>query len=138
MKGKEFKLWRRAESERRGSCESDETTLIGCEGTDAPMKFTLEHKLPRRLRYARIYFEAGPTSVLFSLDGASADWHASIGKKRSVGMTDPEYARFRALVPAVELLHSDGERVLIRDSAGYEELWEKPHWTLEGARKRKG
>ncbi len=137
MKGKEFKLWRRAESERRDAGESDETTLIGGTGTDPPMKFMLEHKLPRRLRYARIYFQAGATSVLFSLDGASADWHASIGKKRSVGMTDPEYARFRAEVPAVELLDSDGERVLIRDSAGYEELWEKPHWTLEGARKRK-
>ena len=101
------------------------------------MKFMLEHKLPRRLRYARFYFQAGPTSVHFSLDGTNADWHATIGKKKSVGMTDPEYARFRTRVPAVELLDSDGERVLIRDSAGYEELWERPHWTLESTRKRK-
>ncbi|MDE1858047.1 MAG: hypothetical protein KGI26_03145 [Thaumarchaeota archaeon] len=101
------------------------------------MKFLLEHKLPRRVRYARLYFQAGPTSVLFSLDGTSADWHASIGGKKKAAMTDAEYARFRAEVPAVELLDDDGDRVLIRNSAGFEELWEKPRWVLERSRKRR-
>lgn len=100
------------------------------------MKFLLEHKFPKRLRYARVYFEAGPTSVLFSLDGSSADWHASIGKRKETRMTDAEYARFRADVPAVELLDEDGTRVLIRDAAGFDELWEKPRWTLERTHKR--
>jgi len=99
------------------------------------MKFLLEHKLPRRVRYAKVYFEAGPTSVLFSLDGTSADWHASIGKKKGVEMTDAEYARLRAEVPAVELLDDDGRKVLIKNAAGYEELWEKPRWTLMRARR---
>lgn len=97
------------------------------------MKFLLEHRLPRQLRYAKVYFQAGPTSVLFSLDGTSADWHASIGRKKSVSMTDGEYARFRAEVPAVELLDEDGQRVLIRNAAGHEELWEKPRWVLTRA-----
>ncbi|MDG6914080.1 MAG: hypothetical protein JRN44_01510 [Nitrososphaerota archaeon] len=102
------------------------------------MKFVLEHKFPRRLRYAKFYFQAGPTSVHFSLDGTSADWHATIGKRKKTAMTDPEYARFRALVPAMELLDVDDDKVLIRNVAGYEELWEKPRWTLESAHKRNG
>ena len=100
------------------------------------MKFLLEHKLPRRLRYAKVYFEASPTSVLFSLDGSSADWHASIGRRRQARLTDAEYARFRSEMPALEMLDDDGQRVLIRDAAGYEELWQKPRWVLERARKR--
>lgn len=101
------------------------------------MKFILEHKFPKKLRYARVYFEAGPTSLLFSLDGTSADWHASIGKRGEIRMTDAEYARLRSELPAVETLDDDGRRVLIRNAAGYEELWEKPRWTLERAHKRR-
>ena len=99
------------------------------------MKFLLEHKLPRRVRYAKLYFEAGPTSVLFSLDGSSADWHATIGRRKKVELTDAEYARLREEVPAVQLLDDDGREVLIKNAAGYEELWEKPRWTLARARK---
>lgn len=99
------------------------------------MKFFLEHKLPRRVRYARVYFEAGPTSVLFSLDGTSASWHASIGRRKRVEMTDAEYTRLRAEIPAVELLDDDGREILIKNAAGYEELWEKPRWMLTRARK---
>lgn len=94
------------------------------------LKFLLEHRFPRKLRYAKVYFEAGPTSVFFSLDGTTADWHASIGKPKDVEMTDAEYSRLRAEVPAVELLDDDDRKVLIRNAAGYEELWEKPRWTL--------
>ena len=99
------------------------------------MKFLLEHKLPRGVRYAKVYFEAGPTLVLFSLDGTSADWHASIGRRKRVEMTDVEYARLRAEIPAVELLDDDGRRVLIKNAAGCEELWEKPRWTLSRTRR---
>ena len=101
------------------------------------MKFILEHKLPRKVRYAKFYFEAGPTSVHFSLDETSADWHASIGTRRKVEMTDAEYARLREEVPAVELLDDDGRKFLIQHAAGYEELWEKPRWTLTRARRVK-
>ena len=100
------------------------------------MKFLLEHKLPRKLRYARVYFQAGPTSLLFSLDGTSADWHASIGRRRAARLSDAQYTRLRSEIPAVQVLDDDGQRVLIRNAAGYEELWEKPHWVLERERKR--
>ncbi len=100
------------------------------------MKFFLEHRFPKRLRYAKVYFEAGPTSVFFSLDGTSADWHASIGKPKDVEMTDAEYSRLRAEVPAVELLEADDRRVLVRNAAGTEELWEKPRWVLTRAHRR--
>jgi hypothetical protein len=100
------------------------------------LKFLLEHKLPKKLRYAKVYFEAGPTSLLFSLDGTSADWHASIGKKKKIRLTDAQYTRLRSEVPAVEVLDDDGRKVLIRNAAGYEELWEKPAWVLSRARKR--
>jgi hypothetical protein len=101
------------------------------------MRFLLEHKFPKRLRYAKVYFQAGPTSVLFSLDGTSADWHATIGRRKEAEMTDAEYARFREEIPAVELLDDDGKHVLIRNAAGSEELWKKPRWVLERARKRR-
>jgi hypothetical protein len=94
------------------------------------MKFQLEHRLPKKLRYAKVYFEAGPTSLFFSLDGTSADWHASIGRRKGVEMTDAEYARLRQEVPAVEMLDDDGENVLVRNAAGYDELWQKPRWVL--------
>jgi len=99
------------------------------------MKFLLEHKLPKKLRYARVFFQAGPTSLVFSLDGTSADWHASIGRK-AVQLTDAQYTRLRSELPAVEMLDDDGQRVLIRNAAGYEELWGKPRWVLESVRKR--
>ena len=102
------------------------------------MKFILEHKFPRKLRYAKVFFQAGPTSILFSLDGSSADWHASIGRRKREELTDAEYARFRAEVPAVELLDDDGRMVLIRNAAGFEELWTKPRWVLERTRRRPG
>jgi len=102
------------------------------------MKFLLEHKLPKKFRYAKVYFEAGPTSLLFSLDGTSADWHASIGKRKRVRLTDAEYTRLRSEMPAVEMLDDDGQSVLIRNSAGYEELWEKPRWTLTRAHRGRG
>src|SRR5437899_7121461 len=94
------------------------------------MKFLLEHRLPKRLRYAKCNLEAGPTSVFFSLDGTSADWHASIGKKKGAELTDAQYSRLRAKVPALELLADDDKKVLIKNAAGYEELWEKPRWVL--------
>jgi len=100
------------------------------------LKFLLEHKLPKKVRYARVYFEAGPTSLLFSLDGTSADWHASIGRRPGLGMTDAEYSRLRAELPAVELLDEDERTILVRNAAGYEELWEKPRWILTRTHKK--
>lgn len=100
------------------------------------MRFVLEHKLPKKLRYAKVYLEAGPASMAFSLDGTNADWHARMGKKKGVQLTDAEYSRLRVEIPAVELLEDDGRSVLIRNAAGDEELWEKPRWALTRLHKK--
>jgi len=113
-----------------------EARLIRSSSPNGMMKFLLEHKLPRKLRYAKVYFEAGPTSLHFSLDGTSADWHATIGKKRRVEMTDAQYARLRSEFPAIEMLDDNGRSMMIKNAAGYEEQWEKPRWVLVRARKK--
>jgi hypothetical protein len=95
------------------------------------MKFRLEHALPRRLRYAKLYLEAGSASVSFNLDGNNADWHASIGKRPTKSqMTDREYSRLRASAPATEALGDDGRMVVVRNASGREETWLRPRWTL--------
>lgn len=100
------------------------------------MKIQLEHRLPKKLRYAKVYFEAGNTSVSFSLDGSSADWHASIGKRRrGIELTDAQYSRLRAELPAKEVIEQDGNMVVLNNAAGYEEQWERPRWTLTGFRR---
>ena len=100
------------------------------------MKFLLEHRLPKKLRYAKVYFQAGPTSLFFSLDGTNADWRASIGRRKGVEMTDAEYARLRTEVPALKMLDDDGRTVLVRNAAGYDEMWEKPRWVLTQVHKK--
>lgn len=100
------------------------------------MKFRLEHRLPKRLRYAKVYFEAGPASLFFSLDGTNAAWRATIGRKKDEAeLTDREYSRLRAKVPAVETLDDDGRMLVVRNSMGYEERWLKPQWRLTRIRK---
>ena len=101
------------------------------------MKLKLEHALPRRLRYAKVYFEAAGASMFFSMDGSNANWQASIGRKKAgqLGMSDKEYSRFRASVPAVEMLDDNGQVVILKDANGYEEQWRRPQWVLMGLRK---
>ncbi len=102
------------------------------------MKILLQHMLPRKLRYAKLYVEAGNASVFFSLDGASADWYASIGKQKGAEMSDKEYSRLRASLPAVETLDDDGRMLIVRNARGFEEQWRKPKWVLTRTRKAPG
>jgi hypothetical protein len=105
------------------------------------MKFRLEHALPRRLRYAKVYLEAGAASIFFSLDGTNADWHARIGRRpESSLLSDREYSRLRAHAPATEALGDDGRMFVVRSVSGREETWLRPRWTLLRAEepKRRG
>jgi hypothetical protein len=118
-------------------------TLISEQVNPCLLKLRLVHDLPRRLRFAEVYFEAGSASLFFSVDGTTAKWEASIGRKRGnrLGLSDKEYARFRASLPAVEMLDDDGQVLVLRDSDGYEEQWQRPQWVLMNLRKtreRKG
>ena len=99
------------------------------------MRILLEHKLPKRLRYAKVYDETGNASDDFSLDGDSADWHASIGRRRGLEMSDKEYTRLRAKIPALEALEEDRRMLVVRNAVGLEEHWEKPHWVLARTRR---
>lgn len=94
------------------------------------MRFYLEHMLPRRLRYAKFYLQAGGASVFFSLNGASANWQATIGRSREVEMSDKEYSRLRAAHPLVEMLDDDGRTIVVKNAEGCEEQWDRPRWTL--------
>jgi hypothetical protein len=101
------------------------------------MKLFLKHKLPRRLRYARVYLEAANASLFFSLDGPSASWYASIGGsvKRPVSLSDKDYSIHRASSKVVEVVDEDQERIILRTEAGDEEEWVRPRWILAGLRR---
>ncbi len=100
------------------------------------MKILLEHELPRRLRYAKVYLEVGNASLFVSVNGSRARWFGSIGGvKNSLSISDSEYSRYRASTPASELIDEDKGRVILRNEKGFEEEWEMPRWVLTGFRR---
>ncbi len=101
------------------------------------MKILLEHELPRKLRYARVYVEVGNASLYVSVDGTRASWFGSIGGRRrgAVSISDSEYARYRATTPATELIDGERGRVILRNKEGFEEEWSMPRWILTGLRR---
>ncbi len=102
------------------------------------MKILLEHELPRRLRYAKVYLELGNSSLFVLVDGSRASWYGSIGgKKTSLSVSDREYARYRAASPATELVDQDEGRVILRNKEGNEEEWATPRWIMTGFRRQR-
>lgn len=100
------------------------------------MRLFIEHAFPRRIRYAKLYLEVGNASMFLSLDGTTASWFATIGAKRkNTHISDKEYSRYRANVPAEALLDVDGERIILRNVAGFEEEWIRPMWILTALRR---
>lgn len=100
------------------------------------MKILLEHELPRKLRYAKVYLEVGNASLYVSVDGSRASWFGSIGGRRgAVSISDSEYARYRAATPATELIDEEKGRVILRNKEGFEEEWSMPRWVLTGFRR---
>jgi len=102
------------------------------------MRFYLEHMFPRKLRYAKVYLEAGSASVSFSLNGNNANWQARIGRPSELEVSDKQYSRLRAALPATEMLDDDGKTIVVKNANGYEEQWRRPQWVLVNFRKRKG
>jgi hypothetical protein len=105
------------------------------------LKLRLEHDLPRKVRYAKVYLQVGSATLYMAVDGSSASWVGSIGgKKGPAFVSDKEYSRYRIENPAEEVLDSDGERIILKNSEGYEEEWVAPRWVMTGIRKarRKG
>ncbi len=100
------------------------------------MKILLEHELPKRLRYAKVYLEVGSASLFVSVNGSRARWSGSIGGgKSSLSISDSEYSRYRASTPAKELIDEEKGRVILRNEKGFEEEWEMPRWVLKGFRR---
>jgi hypothetical protein len=103
------------------------------------MKILLEHELPRKLRYARVYLEVGNASLYVSVDGSRASWFGSIGGRTrgAVSISDSEYSRYRAATPATELIDEEKGKVILRNKEGFEEEWSMPRWVLTGFRRSK-
>jgi len=100
------------------------------------MKVRLEHELPRKLRYAKVYLELGNAALFISINGSSASWFGQIGGRGiSLAVSDREYSRYRAAAPAAELLDQDEERIILRNRQGNEEEWITPRWVLTGFRR---
>ncbi len=100
------------------------------------MKIQIEHDLPRKIRYAKMYFELGTASLYVTLDGSTASWSGRIGGGRKMAfVSDREYSRYRASNPAVALVDADHERVIVKSARGMEEEWLRPHWVLTGVRR---
>src|SRR2546428_11535089 len=103
------------------------------------MKILLEHELPRKLRYAKVYLEVGNASLYVSVDGSRASWFGSIGGRRreAVSILDSVEARYRAATPATELIDDESGRAILRHKEGFDEEWSMPRRALTGVRRSK-
>lgn len=100
------------------------------------MKLMVQHELPKRLRYAKVYMELASASVFFSLDGSKASVYGSIGTStKPIALSDPDYARHRTSSKVVEVLNQDDDRVVVKTEDGMEEEWVRPKWVLVGVRR---
>lgn len=99
------------------------------------MRLVIKHDLPRRLRYAEVYFQLANASAYISIDGNNASWYARIGRPKNAIISDKEYSRLRAYIPLKEVVDDNGEFVILRNRNGEEERWFKPRWILAGIRK---
>ena len=114
-----------------------ERQITGAKLIESHMKLLFKHELPKRLRYAKVYLEAGTASLFFSLDGQRASWYASIGEsmKRPLSFSDKDYSLHRASSRVVEVVDHDEDRIVLRTENGVEEEWVRPRWILTGLRK---
>lgn len=100
------------------------------------MKLQIEHDLPRKVRYGKMYLELGSASLYIDVNGSSASWVGSIGgRKRAAQVSDREYTRYRLVNPAMKIVDADSERVIVKSANGLEEEWVRPRWVLQGVRR---
>lgn len=100
------------------------------------MKLLVQHELPRRLRYAKVYMELATASVFFSLDGSKASVYGSIGTStKPIALSDMDYARHRTSSKVVQVLDQDDDRFVVKTEQGLEEEWVRPKWVLVGVRR---
>jgi hypothetical protein len=106
------------------------------------LKLVLEHALPNKVDYFRVFAEVGPANVFVSVDGLDFKCHARLGKpKLSVSaprtFSDSEYTRYRMSHPVKKILANDEDEVVVKTADNSEETWFLPKWLLAGKRKLK-
>ena len=103
------------------------------------MKLLLKHELPRRVRSAQVYVEFLNASLYVSVDGSKASVMGKIGAQpqsgKPVAISDKEYSSYRASHDVVGVVDEDADRVVLKNSEGYEEEWLRPKWVLNGVRR---
>lgn len=101
------------------------------------MKVLLKHELPKRLRSAEVYVEFLNASLYLSVDGWKASVMGRVGPQLSkpIAISDKEYSNYRASHDIVCVVDEDEDRVVLKNSEGYEEEWLRPRWVLNGVRR---
>ena len=99
-------------------------------------KIVLDHALPRKLSYLRLYAEMGAARLYLSFDSGNLQWFGKIEKNRSVSrtMTDREYLAYRLKHPIKKVLAEDEDEIIVETKDGAEERWLKPRWLLREVR----
>lgn len=99
-------------------------------------KIVLDHALPHKLSYLRLYAEMGYARLYLSFDGGNLQWFGKIEKKRSVTktLTDKEYFAHRLKHPIKRVLVEDEDELVVETMDGAEERWLKPRWLIREVR----
>ncbi|MEM3386323.1 MAG: hypothetical protein QXN08_01430 [Nitrososphaerales archaeon] len=99
-------------------------------------KIVLDHALPHKLSYLRVYAEMGYARLYLSFDSGNIQWFGKIEKKKSVSraITDKEYFAHRLKHPIKKVLMEDEDEIVVETKDGVEERWLKPRWLLREAR----
>lgn len=99
-------------------------------------KIVLDHALPYKLSYLRVYAEMGYARLYLSFDSGNLEWFGKIEKKRSISraLTDKEYFAHRLKHPIKKVLMDDGDEIVVETKDSVEERWLKPKWFLREVR----
>lgn len=102
-------------------------------------KIVLDHALPHKLSYLRIYAEVGYARLYLSFDSGNIQWFGKIEKKRSISraITDRGYFAHRLKHPIRKVLMEDEDEIVVETYEGVEERWLKPRWLLREVRIRR-
>jgi hypothetical protein len=105
------------------------------------LKVILEHALPTKVDYFRVFAEVGRANLFLSVDGLEFRCHARLKNQRSRRadvprtFSDSEYTRYRMSHPVKKILAKDEDEVVVKTDDNVEETWFLPRWLLAGRRK---
>jgi len=99
-------------------------------------KIVLDHALPHKLSYLRLYAEMGYARLYLSFDSGNLQWFGKIERNRNTSrtLTDKEYLYHRLKHPVKKVLVEDEDEIVVETKDGAEERWLKPRWLLREVR----